>query len=118
TSLDELLDDPDMDSAMSGIHEQAREQLKDLVGEKKSDPSYDAAASELLGDIEANQERLHTGRQHDLRQATSVAGPLRRKLLSQLDALTNPNKRASAKGRKLSGRHLSRIISGDPRVFE
>lgn len=118
SALAQLLDDPDLDGAMSGMHEQAREQLDQMVNSKHNDPSFDPTAPELLGDIETAQEQLRTGLQHDLRQAMSVSGPLRRKLLSQLDALTNPNKRAAVKGRKLSGRHLSRIISGDPRVFE
>lgn len=118
TVLDDLLNDPDMGSATGGLHERAREQLEQLVGEKQNQPSYDLAASELVDDLDKSHQPLRANALHDLVPGASVASPLRRKLMSQLDALTNPGKRASNKGRRLSGRHLSRIVSGDPRVFE
>lgn len=116
--LAQLLDNPDMDDAPSGIHEQARQELQQIVSDKANQPTYDPASNELMGNLDQVQSNLVNGPGHDLRPGMSLSGQLRRKLLSQLDALTHPNKRASFKGRKLSSRNLSRIISGDPRVFE
>ena len=117
TVLDELLDDPDMGNA-GGIHEKAREELGQMVQDKPNQPKYDLASDEQVGDLDNSHEPLQANASHDLVPGASVASPLRRKLLSQLDALTNPDKRADRKGRKLSGKHLTNIITGDPRIFE
>lgn len=116
--LTQLLQAPDMDDALGNIHEQARQQLDSMVKDKRGNTALDLTTKENLGQIDLAQGSLNLGAGHDLGPALTVSGPLRRKLMSQLDALTNPLKTADRKGRKLSGRHITRIISGDPRVFE
>jgi nitric oxide reductase activation protein len=68
-------------------------------------------------DVTSEHHTLEVGAAHDLDAAYATSIDIRRRMQSELDALTNADVHVGARGRRLSTRHLPRVISGDPRVF-
>lgn len=115
------------DDKGSDRHDAAHEMLQQLVEAiaEHCYPSLDLedAISQLeasvnLGGKHGEQSGdLVTGANHDLDAGYSAAQDIRRRLLSELDARTNADVFVGQKGRRLSSRHLDRVMTGDPRVF-
>lgn len=115
--LKDLLDGKGLDDVATDLHKAARKLLDDALGETRAAESIDPTAVEHMGDIEQSMTEPQLGGSYDMGEAVNTSARLRRTMLSKLDALTNAEHSTSAKGRRLSNRHLHRVISGDPRVF-
>jgi cobaltochelatase CobT len=68
-----------------------------------------------LDDVSDNAPRRNSP--YDMAQALSVTGQLRVKLIRELQAQTELDIRVGKRGRRISSRHLHRIVANDPRVF-
>jgi len=84
--------------------------LEDAIDELES--------AQALGARGGSSGELHTGAEHDFGAAHSASMSIRRKLLTELDALANAELHVGKRGRSLSSRHLDRVMTGDSRVFK
>lgn len=117
-ALEQLLDDQNMEHAVGDIHEKAKEVLEQAVQQVDADETCDPSDAIVHQDIESITGKLSKGANHDMAPAQAVAMPIRRLLMKELTALTDEDVHVGLQGRRLSGRHLSRIATNDPRIFE
>jgi len=115
-NLDALLDADAGSFGASDLGDRARQVLKDLVQATPSegvilmqDPTDD---TDLDGEG-VRQVRLP----FDATRALNVTMPLRRRLLREVEAVTEERVELRTRGQRLSARHLHRIPMGDARVF-
>lgn len=124
-ALDQVLSNND-NAPPTDRHENVRQMLQELADDLAQvlheALDLEQAMQELeegrgLAGSESSSGQLRLGSNHDLDRGHSVALDIRRKLLSELDAITNADVFIGRRGSRLSGRHLPRVMSGDPRVF-
>ncbi|UJJ60443.1 VWA domain-containing protein [Rhodanobacter denitrificans] len=110
----------DIDQALGDKSDAIAKALKELADEldKGSDGTVSLAqltdqkdVTRPSGDIKLAQTP------YDMGKATAVTGQLRMKLVSEMQALTQRDVSIHDRGRKISNRHLSRIGTGDGRIF-
>lgn len=110
----------DIDQALGDKSDAIAQALKELADELDKGSAgtvclaQDAAqkdVSQPSGDLEL------AATPYDMGRATAVTGQLRMKLVSEMQALTQRDVSIHDRGRKISSRHLSRIGTGDGRIF-
>ncbi|MEY2161558.1 MULTISPECIES: VWA domain-containing protein [unclassified Rhodanobacter] len=110
----------DIDQALGDKSDAIAQVLKELADEldKSSEGTVSLAQAAEAKDVtqpSGDIELVHTP--YDMAKATAVTGQLRMKLVSEMQALTQRDVAVRDRGRRISNRHLSRIGTGDGRIF-
>lgn len=117
-ALDQLLDDSNADEATGDLHEKVKEMLEEAVDEVDAEETCDPSDRIVHDDLQSVTGKLSIGASHDMGPAQAVSMPIRRLLMKELTALTDDDVHVGLQGRRLSGRHLHRVSTNDPRLFE
>lgn len=117
SALDDLLQDDAIDeNAIGDLHKAVKEMLEEEVGKSDSDEELDLA-EEVSQEASNGSGQLDIGASHDMQKAHAVSMPIRRLMVKELNSLAEEQILLSSRGRKLSSRHLTRVVTGDTRVF-
>ncbi|KZC41153.1 hypothetical protein RHOFW510R12_00815 [Rhodanobacter sp. FW510-R12] len=110
----------DIDQAFGDKSEAIAKALKELVEQldRDSDGHVSLTQPAVQKDVTTPSGDLKLATTpYDMGKATAITGQLRMKLVSEMQALTQRDVSVRDRGRKISNRHLSRIGTGDGRIF-
>lgn len=119
-NLKAILDATEADAVYGDKGSKISAALRDIADQIDPDDSTGAirlTGEDVTSNITTTSDEVELGAGHDLLAGLAVTTDLRRRLITKLQAMTDAETTIRTRGRRLSGRHLSRIPVGDGRVF-